>query len=79
MGDGFRGLGDGNMMVLYEDEEVYLTEEAIDNAKGGYEKAVIVYNLLRRIESNKYDVYERNKWDDLLDNLLKMFPEMGMM
>lgn len=66
------------MMVLYEDEEVYLTEEGIDSARGGYEKARIVYNLLRRLESNSYDVYDTNKWDDLLDELLEMFHEMDV-
>ena len=66
------------MHVMYEDEEVYLTEDAVDNACNGYEKARIVYNLLRRLENNKYEVYNMNKWDDLLDDILKMFPKMDV-
>ena len=76
--NGFRGSEDGNMIVFYEDDEVYLTEEAIDSANGGYEKARIVYNLLRRLESNKYEVHDRNKWDDLLDDMLERFPKMDV-
>ena len=74
--DGFRGSEDGRMQVVYTDDEVYLTEAGVDNACRGCEKAYIIYYLLKRLQSNTYEVYDRNKWDDLIDKLIDMFPEM---
>ena len=39
--------------TIYHEDEVYLTEEQVNDACHGYEKADMVYNLIRRLQKNE--------------------------